>query len=50
MQRKYKTGVIRIFFAMTTATKTAAHINARCVSGSIRSTPGPLRLANLDQF
>jgi hypothetical protein len=37
-------------FAMTTAAKTAAQINARCVGGSILSGPLHLRLAKSDQF
>jgi hypothetical protein len=37
-------------FAMTTAAKTAAQINARCFGGSILAGPLHLRLAKSDQF
>ena len=43
MKRKYKTGVIRVFFAMTTAANTATQIIARCVNGSILSVAKPLQ-------
>ena len=50
MNKKNRTGVRRVNFAMTTAAKTAAQMIARCANGSIKSLALALILAKFRPF